>query len=875
MSFFFTKKIKPAPRRVTPATSQQAGKASKETLNRLGCRACPLDKANNCTPKMLPDTVENTEVYFLGDGPSETDDKKGAPFSSKAGKLLKSILGSFDAHSFDNVIRDYSDTSPNQSSPAWVAMECCRSLVAKSIEEARPRIVVGLGILPLQFMLNSSDMVGLRGRVFAVKVGQHKCWFMPTYHPQYIIDNAYEGSEPLRSKLGHCLKFDVARAVSLADQLPTPTIDTPEQARAGVQAFNGQGRTQLAQVLSLISEARKAREKAIDLETSHLRPYAVDARVLTVALSYDNTNFAFAMDHPKAGWSPDDKKALKASLKELLADPTTIIAHNAPFEVEWLIILLGKDVVWHDVWECTMMQSHFLDERRGKRGGNDDRFQPNPYQALDFLVKQHFGLAYKALFKLDRKNMAGADLDETLLYNGADTKYTLRLFKNQTDRLKQDGLLAAYHEARERQPTVALIQTLGIDVDGHQNKAMQKKLGGEIEAIEKKIGNYPEVQDFIKDRKTFNCGSTPDVLKLLKDYIRTRVSLVNAVGKDSVDKGVLAKIDHPIGKDIEDFRNRSKLKSTYVDVFEYGKGAFIHPDGKIHQSLNTTFAETGRTSADSPNNQNWPSRNDKWVRKQIVAPKGHVLLAFDYGQLEGCTGAMCSKDKTFVKALWEDYDMHMEWAQRAATLCPAYIGGSHNMADKAVMKTFRSLIKNKMVFPAFFGAAKESVAGYLAGATGVEAPKRVIDKLFDEFWRDFRGTYNWQKRIVSSYYETGYVTSPTGRRRNYPLGRPQIINYPVQSVACDIVCRAMVTLSRCAAESGKWWIHPIMNIHDDLTFAIPDQPQILEEAIETIYRTMLAPVYDFINVPLSVTCSIGTNWLEMEEIGKFWSHKDL
>lgn len=85
----------------------------------------------------------------------------------------------------------------------------------------------------------------------------------------------------------------------------------------------------------------------------------------------------------------------------------------------------------------------------------------------------------------------------------------------------------------------------------------------------------------------------------------------------------------------------------------------------------------------------------------------------------------------------------------------------------------------------------------------------------------------------------------------------------------------MVTLSELAASTGKWYLHPIMNIHDDLTFDVPDDPKILDDAINIIYRIMLADVYDFINVPLSVSCSIGDNWLEMDEIQKFWSHKDL
>lgn len=870
MSFFFSqKKAAPVTRRGNPPA--KAGQANKQSLNRLGCQACPLNTANNDHPKMPPDLGEASDIYFLGESPSEDCDEKGTPFADKAGKLLKEFIPRDANYSLDNVVRDYDHY---KEAPPWVAMECCRGHVTKSIEQAKPKLIVGLGILPLQWMLNSSDMMGLRGRVFAVQVGTHKCWFLPTYHPQHVIDNAFKGQEPARSKLGHCLKFDIARAFKAARNLPAPTIDTPQQARAAIQPFNGQSRTQLAPLLKLISEARKAPEKAVDLETSCLRPYKAGAQLLTAAISFGDTNFAFALDHPKAGWLPHELKAIKQAFKDLLSDTTKIIAHNTSFEVEWLIFYLGKDAIWHDVWECTMMQSHFLDERRGKRGGNDDQFQPNPYQALDFLAKQHFGLAYKALFKLDRKNMAKADLDETLLYNGADTKYTLRLYHLQTARLKQEGLWSAYKEAVGRQPTVALMQSLGIDVDQTQNKKLAKSLGDEIAQIEKRIKAVPEVQAFVKDFKQFNPASGPDVIKVYKYYIGAGKQLIAADGKESVSKETLSKIDHPLGKIIEDFRNRSKLKSTYVDPFTYGKGDFIWPDAKIHPSFNTTFAETGRTSSDEPNQQNWPSRNDKHVRKQIAAAKGHVLLAFDYGQLEGCTGAMCSKDKKFIEALWNDYDMHLAWAQRTSKLWPAYIGGEHNYTDKDVMKKFRGLIKNKLVFPAFFGAAKESIAGYLTAATGVEAPKHIIEKLFNEFWSEFSGVYRWQKSLVSNYYETGYVESPTGRRRHYPLSRPQAINYPIQSVACDIVCRAMVVLSEKAAQTGKWYLHPIMNVHDDLTFSIPDNPKILEESIETIYRVMLDVNYfKFINVPLSVECSLGTNWLKMESIGKFWSHK--
>lgn len=872
MSFFFNQqKAKAVNRRSPTGKPAQASKSSKETLNRLGCRVCPLDKAHNHTPKMEPIIADETDIYILGDMPSEECDDKGKPFSDKAGKILKNLLRDRSRISYGNMVRDYDHY---KEQPQWVAMECCRGLTVKSIEQTKPKLVVGLGILPLQWALNSSDMVGLRGRIFAVKFGKHACWFMPTYHPSFIIESAYDNGDPLRSKLGHCLKFDLQKAAKAVKHLNPPEIDTPQAARGGIQTFNGRGAGQLAQVLKLISEARRAPEKAIDLETFPLRPYAKNAMLLSVAISYGNTNFSFAWNHPKAAWDTSQKKQLKEALIDLLMDETIIIAHNTPFEVEWLAFELGKEAIMHDVWECTMMQSHFIDERRGKRGGNDDQFQPNPYQALNFLIKQHFGVAYKAFFKLDRKDLSKADLDEVLLYNGADTKYTLKLYKHQTKLLKEAGLYDAYLEARPRQPTVALMQNLGILVDAVENKRLQKKLGTEVAAVEARITSREVVASFEhKEKHPFNPASQPDVLKIFKDYLKVGDKLLDDKGKSSVDKGALSKIDDPLAKDIEEFRNRSKLKSTYVDSFEYGKGAYVWPDRLIHPSFNTTFAETGRTSSDEPNQQNWPKRNDKYIRKQIIPLPGHVLVAFDFGQLEACTGAMCSKDKNFVKALWEDYDIHMEWALEAAYEYPALVGGKAAIKDKAVMGDFRGLIKNKLVFPAFFGAAKESITGYLRVATGVDVPQESVDKLFNKFWRTFNGVQNWQKRLVKDYYETGFVESPTGRRRHYPLTKSQAINYPIQSVACDIVCRAMVTLSEYAISTGNWYYHPIMNIHDDLTFSIPNQNGLLEEAIEKIYRVMLADVYPFINVPLSVECSIGNNWLEMDKIDKFWSHK--
>ena len=866
MGFFFVKqqKAKTKSQHSAPTTKQNS-----DVLQRLGCKACPLDKAKISSPKMDPTLAKETAVYFLAEAPGRDEDENtGSPLTGPSGKLLRDCIpkGLEKYCSFDNVVNCRPE---GNRTPVWNEIECCRPRRWKYIEQAKPLLIVGLGLVPLSAMLGSTDLSGMRGRVFAIKVGNHECWFMPTYHPSFILRTAFNKQKPLQSKLGHCLRMDVQRAFKLIDTLPEAKVDTEGEARAAIQCFDGSGGYD--DLLGLLKRAYNAPITSIDIETSHLRPYATNSRILTVAISFDNVNFAFAFDHPKGGWNGEQRRNIALQLECLLINDATKIAHNAPFELEWFIDFYGREIVRHDVWECTMMQAHFIDERRGKQAKGEESRRA-AYQSLDFLVKAQFGLAYKQLFKLNKKDMASADLGETLTYNAVDTKYTLRLWHRQNKILEENNLVDAYYEALPRQPTVALMQHIGIDADQKVVKQCQIKLEKEITDITAKIVDLKVVKAYIKDKGAFNPQSGPDTLSIFKDYLkRPEVVVTDKHGAErlSTDKNVLDKIDHPLAQLIVDLRNRSKLKSTYVDCFELGKGEAIWPDGKLHTNFNTTFTETSRLSSDAPNQQNWPQRHDKWVRRQIVAPENHVILAFDYGQLEACTAAMCSKDKVMVQALWDDYDFHMEWTEKLVNKYPLFLGGSESLTDKKTARKYRSIVKNKLVFPAIFGASNQSISGYL------KTPEEIIDDLMDEFWGTFTGLKAWQDKLMKGYYNNGYVTNLTGRRHNYPLTRNEAINFPVQSVAADIVCNAMNDLSEEAVKTSQWHLHPVLNIHDDLSFIVPDDDAVLDKAIQHIYTTMLTPPYTFINVPLSVECSIGSNWYEMQVLDKFWSHKDV
>lgn len=883
MGFYFSRQAKLPARRGARASgllnlpSQKAERVTNSaTLSKLGCKACPLNTADLCTPKMPATIASDTLVMFLAEAPGKHEDEtSGRPLTGPSGSLLRGVIPdeAEDRCSFDNVINC---RPPDNRTPTSAEIACCLPRRAPVVEQARPALIVGLGAVPLHWALKSTDLAGMRGRTFAIKIGDHHCWFLPTYHPSFILRVAHNKQRPLNSRLGHCFRMDIARAFKLAGLLPQAQVDDPAEVRGNTVTFHGKD-GDLDQIIYLFREAKRHKVKSIDLETTHARPYALDAKVLTVAIGYGNDfAFAFPLDHPKAGWSPAEKETLRDLIYDMVTDDTAKIAHNAAFEIEWLIHdLRDKGFVKHTVWEDTQVQAHILDERRGKQYNREDD-KRNAYQKLGFLTKQYFGLDFKQLFKLPKKNMIEANLDETLAYNAVDAKYELRLHRHQDWLLEQHDLLYTYYDALPRQPTVALMQHLGLPIDQNEVAAAQKKLNTPLERLEAEVAALPVVKQYIADKGEFNPYSSTQVLELFKDYLKRLEVEIEGKFEDgkskfrySVDKSVLERIDHPLAKLLLKVRNLAKLKSTYVDCFEMGKGNCIWPDGLAHTSFNTTFTETGRLSSDGPNQQNWPQRNDAWVRKQVVAPKGYVILAADYGQLEACVAAMCSHDKFLVKALWEDYDIHVDWAWELAKSWPEIVGGLDKLKDPDALKRFRSRAKNKMVFPTIFGATVGSVASYLG------MPEDRVEPVVDKFWGVFTGLHDWQDRTMSSYYELGYAETPNGRRRHYPLTRNQVINHPIQGGAAEIVCEAMNRVSAYAISKGKWHLHPRLNIHDDLTLLVPDTPSILDEAIEVLYTLMLSSRYKHVNVPLSVEISVGHNWFEMQKVGKFWSHKDL
>ena len=263
---------------------------------------------------------------------------------------------------------------------------------------------------------------------------------------------------------------------------------------------------------------------------------------------------------------------------------------------------------------------------------------------------------------------------------------------------------------------------------------------------------------------------------------------------------------------------------------------------------------------DRVNFQNFPKHE---VRSIITAPQGHMLVSFDYSQLEARLIAMASKDEVFCKAIWtggEAGDTHLYWARQLAKRYPKIT----KIID--VDKGLRKDIKNGLVFPSFYGASTKSIAEHYANNFGV--PEKITTELHIDFWDTYVGVKQWQQELLDFYDENGYIISLTGRRRHAPLKKNEIINYPIQSSASYDVCiMAGDRLSKLGWELNKPQYQYRIQIHDDLTFCLPIAT--LEEDIEFIAKQMVDPtIYPFINVPLGVEFAVGENWYTLEEVGK-------
>lgn len=394
-------------------------------------------------------------------------------------------------------------------------------------------------------------------------------------------------------------------------------------------------------------------------------------------------------------------------------------------------------------------------------------------------------------------------------------------------------------------PVLAKMERAGMLVDPDRLRNLSEGLATQITEVERSI------RDLAGD-ETFNIGSPMQLSHVLFDVmgLPTKGLKKTKRGYYSTNAKVLSDLarDHEIVRLILDWREKSKIKSTYLDTL----GPLRRGDGRVHTTYNQTITATGRLSSSEPNLQNIPTRSElgRTVKTAFSAGEGSVFLAVDYSQIELRLLAHLSGDEHLVRAFNEGEDFHAETAARVFGVPVSEVTPDLRSRAKAVN----------------FGIVYGQQAYGLSQSLHISMAE--ARDMIDRYYEAYPGVRTFLDNVVTRAKQTGYAETMYGRRRHIPelkaknpqlrgFGERTAMNHPMQGTAADIIKIAMARVSRRLEEEG-FAAHMILQVHDELDFECPVDEV---ERLTAMVRDVMEHVVD-LRVPLIAEASTGITWAD-------------
>lgn len=449
----------------------------------------------------------------------------------------------------------------------------------------------------------------------------------------------------------------------------------------------------------------------------------------------------------------------------------------------------------------------------------------------------------------NRRSILEVNLEDLKNYAAEDADITLRLKYVLEEKLKEENLFDLF--SKIEMPLVATltwmeVNGVSIDVDFLESMSLklEKTLSGLVEKIYAQAG------------ETFNINSPKQLQTILFEKLKLKPLKRTKTGV-STDVEVLAKLaeEHPLPRLLLEYREISKLKSTYVDSLP----KLINPlSGRLHTSFNQTVTQTGRLSSSNPNLQNIPVKTEtgKQIRKAFKAEsENFLILSADYSQIELRILAHFSKDPVLIDAFRKDLDVH----RHTASLI-------FNIKEEDVTATMRSIAKT-VNFGIIYGMSPYGLAKELN--IEVEKAKGFIDAYFERYQK----VRQYLDNQIEGARLKGAVYTLFGRKRYIPqINSDDIqlrnfairtaINTPIQGTASDIIKEAMNQVYR-EFKNKRLEGKMILQVHDELVFEIPRSEL---EVTKGIVRDCMCNAAGMLDVPIKVSLEAGRNWLEAERI---------
>ena len=521
-------------------------------------------------------------------------------------------------------------------------------------------------------------------------------------------------------------------------------------------------------------------------------------------------------------------------LKPLLEDPAVMkIGQNMKYDAK-IFVRYGVEVAPID---DTMLISYA--QHAGLHNHGMDALSERYLGHTPIPIKPLLGSG-KSAVTFDR-----VPIDEAVKYAAEDADITLRLWQLLKPQLHLNRVTTVY-ETLERPlvPVLARMEMSGIKVDRDTLSRMSNAFAQKMAGLEAEIHEMAG--------ETFNVGSPKQLGEILFDKMGLPGGKKGKTGAYATGADILEDLatEHELPGRVLDWRQLSKLKSTYTDALQEHINA---ETGRVHTSYLIAGANTGRLASTDPNLQNIPVRTEEGrrIREAFVAEKGHVLVSLDYSQIELRILAHVADIEALKQAFLEGQDIH------AATASEMF-----NVPLDQMTPEVRRQAK-AINFGVIYG-----ISGF-GLARNLRIPREEAQGFIDRYFERFPGIRTYMDDTVAFAKEHGYVQTLFGRRINTPeinakgptagFARRAAINAPIQGTAADVIRRAMIRMPDAIANLPA---KMLLQVHDELLFEVETgAADDLIKAARDVMEGAADPAVK-LSVPLTVDAGQGANWAE-------------
>jgi len=587
---------------------------------------------------------------------------------------------------------------------------------------------------------------------------------------------------------------------------------------------------------ALVAGLKKSKEFVFDTETTSEDP--VLAKLAGLSFSWKEGVAYYVGVSEGAGEEKKlDIELVIGKLKDIFEDEAIKkTGQNVKYDY---IVLANYGIHVRGIIFDTMVASYLLNPSKPNHGLDDISFEYLNHK-MTTSIQDLIGKGKTAI------TMDKVDIEKISDYSCEDSDVTFRLKSILEKDISQKGLDELLYSVEiPLIEVLADMETSGVSIDKDYLAGLSKEMEKKLNKLTGKIYELAGEE--------FNINSPKQLSVILFEKMKLPVIRRTKTGI-STDEEVLTKLalSHPLPEKLLEYRELSKLKSTYVDSLP----GLVNPaTDRVHTSFNQTVTATGRLSSSGPNLQNIPIRTEegKKIRKAFIASgKNNLLLSADYSQIELRILGHLSEDANLIKAFKEGSDIHAYTASLV-----------FGVKEDEVSSDMRGMAKT-VNFGIIYGMSPYGLSQSLK--IGVDKAKEFIDSYFERYPE----VKLYLEGLIDEARQNGYVTTLLERRRYIPeINSPDMrmrqfaertaVNTPIQGSAADIIKIAMISIHEKLSKK-KLSAKMIMQVHDELVFDLP------KKELKEVYRIVKDGMENVIKlkVPVEVRVEVGENWLEQK-----------